>query len=602
MPLPKFLSYNTLSSLPAPRFIMAASAASATTRMRSVYYAYKRSCCFCMHSQVQYGTSILRRINSFPPPVTTTVCRSSSSSTSTSSSSLSARQEALQRLHRVENEGAYVNRAAPSPSRQKHLTSSSSSSLTPRDEAFVTNLVSGVTRWRRYLDFVVLAYYSGSKSRDKGKKNKNQPGDMDPVMLSVLRMGVFELVKLNQPPHVVNEYVELTKKNVNRNAGGLANYLLRAVAVATHDGTLPIPPSGEANSAEQVNALSILYSHPTWLVRRWTKRYGERATVELMEYFNEPPTHHSVRPSLRFAGETQRNSADATARAMASLAETCESLGVQTEPSRVLPGEFVRVTDNLQALVRSGIIGMNHGRRTDDDVVFSVQDEAQALVVAAALDPQPGERILDACAAPGGKTLFALNRLHGSGLLVALDRSSKRLKALTKVTRALGYDAPHFQSRAVDLTEWDGTVSGEKPVGQFDKVLLDAPCSGTGVLHRRADMRWRRVEDDVEGDLAYLQDALLDAAARHVRPGGLLVYSTCSLEPDENEERCASFVERSNGEFHLEPVPSGITNGAPIETLHPVPGVENCVFRSWPPQTGMDGAFAARLRRRSDAA
>ena len=170
------------------------------------------------------------------------------------------------------------------------------------------------------------------------------------------------------------------------------------------------------------------------------------------------------------------------------------------------------------------------------------------------------------------------------------------------MTRALGYDAPHFQSRVVDLTEWDGTVSGEKPVGQFDKVLLDAPCSGTGVLHRRADMRWRRVEDDVEGDLAYLQDALLDAAARHVRPGGLLVYSTCSLEPDENEERCASFVDRSNGEFHLEPVPSGITNGAPIETLHPVPGVENCVFRSWPPQTGMDGAFAARLRRRSDAA
>ena len=402
---------------------------------------------------------------------------------------LRARTEALRRLNRVEEGGAYaalVHRKAKD-------------ALSPRDERFVVNVVNGVTRWRRYLDYVVLAYYSGSHARNQDAKRK--PGDMDPIMLSVLRMGVYELVKLGTKPHVVNTYVELTKRVVHRNAGGLANYLLRAVARATHENALPVPP-GHADGDDEVrtNALSILHSHPKWLVRRWRERYGESAAVELMEYFNAPPTHFVVRPSLPAAARPND-----IAGAYEALTATCEELNVPYKSSGVLPGECVRVTGNLQGLVRSGAIGVHGFHGAARDVAFCVQDEAQALVVAAALDPQPGERILDACAAPGGKSLFALNRLGGRGALVALDRSATRLRALETTASALGYGAPHFRTHATDLVEWDGTLppsDGGKDgaiqeVGLFDKVLLDVPCSGTGVLHRRADMRWRRREEDV---------------------------------------------------------------------------------------------------------
>lgn len=248
----------------------------------------------------------------------------------------------------------------------------------------------------------------------------------------------------------------------------------------------------------------------------------------------------------------------------------------------------------------------------------------------ALLDPQPGESLLDACAAPGGKTLFAAARMRGLGTITALDLSASRLEALRRaaerqpdgrMVKVCACDLRRFaalrieQGAAMDastlalaaaapaarrsISERDGGSPGGDSSGaagrqpwHYDRVLLDAPCSGTGVLAKRADMRWRRTPAMV-AELAALQSELLDAAAVLVAPGGLLVYSTCSIEAQENQDQLAAFLKR-HPEYALEPPPPSA--GLPPQCLSP----DGCL-RMLPHQHGTDGAFAARLRRQGAA-
>ena len=257
-----------------------------------------------------------------------------------------------------------------------------------------------------------------------------------------------------------------------------------------------------------------------------------------------------------------------------ALVERLRAAGVDAAPSAVLPSEFVRVTSGMASLLASGVVA---------DGGCQVQDEAAGAVVAA-LDPQPGEAVLDVCAAPGGKALFVAARMQGEGRLVARDASDARLGALRSAAAAQRVGPPFLTVEA-----GDGTAPPPlSEQGSYDRVLLDAPCCGTGVLAKRADLRWRRTADDVAG-LAGLQDALLDAAAAWVRPGGVLVYSTCSLEPEENGERVAAFLAR-RPDFSVEPPPPGALPAALVTAA----GYVECL----PHRHGVDGAFAARLRRR----
>jgi 16S rRNA (cytosine967-C5)-methyltransferase len=283
-------------------------------------------------------------------------------------------------------------------------------------------------------------------------------------------------------------------------------------------------------------------------------------------------------------------------------------LGTSAAPSRFLPLEFIRVDSGLQALLASGAMARGEAQ---------VQDEAAGLVVAV-LDPQPGETVLDACAAPGGKALFSAARMKGKGRLVALDSSDARLRALAAAARTqptgsivecvaadlryVGMRQLRGSTRASSAQQWPQEQQQQQQqqqdqgLGQkdqdwklFHRVLLDAPCSGTGVLSKRADLRWRRQPEDLE-TLRRLQADLLDAAAAFVTPGGLLVYSTCSLEEEENSEAVAGFLSRLAGQdFQLEAVPTGLL---PAECV----GQDGCM-RMLPHVHGTDGAFAARLRR-----
>jgi 16S rRNA (cytosine967-C5)-methyltransferase len=232
--------------------------------------------------------------------------------------------------------------------------------------------------------------------------------------------------------------------------------------------------------------------------------------------------------------------------------------------------DFVRVK-RLQPILEAG--WMDAGQ-------CAVQDESAGLVVRV-LEPQPGETIIDTCAAPGGKTIYAALRMENTGTIYAADANEKRLGLVSDGAAAHGVDGM-VHPVAADLREW--ARADDAPPA--DRVLLDAPCSGLGVLAKRADLRWQRSPDDLD-ELTTLQDELLDAAARLVRPGGLLVYSTCTIEPEENQQRVTAFLARDD-RFTLESVAGTV----PDTTV-----TEEGFFTTLPHEHGVDGAFAARLRR-----
>jgi 16S rRNA (cytosine967-C5)-methyltransferase len=434
---------------------------------------------------------------------------------------LPARDLAVRRLLRVEGDGAHVARLADGAGSAEAARRAS-------------DWVAGVTRQRRWLDFVVGQFYRGDVAA------------LDPELLQALRIGTYDLVVRGVKPHAaVNEAVGTARRLLHRGAAGLANGVLRAVARAQAAGTLPQPDSGDP--AED---LAVRHSYPTWMVRRWLGRWGPGATVRFLEAGNEAP-RYALRCTAGAAGRPE-------------LVGRLDAVGAQPEPSRWLD-DFVTV-GRLQPVLRGGLV---------EGGACAVQDEAAGLVVRA-LDPRPGEAVLDAAAAPGGKAVGAALRMAGQGEVLALDVSEAKARLVRQSAARQG--AAIVRTAVADLTAW-------APPRRYDRVLLDAPCSGTGVLAKRADLRWNRRPGDL-AELAALQDRLLDAAAAAVRPGGLLVYATCSVEPEENEGRVESFLART---------PS--FTGEPVGEAVPGPFRDGDVYRALPHVHGTDGAFAARLRR-----
>ncbi|MDT7857073.1 transcription antitermination factor NusB [Rubrivirga sp. S365] len=457
---------------------------------------------------------------------------------------VSARVLAVERLLRVEADGAFVARLGAARRGAGRVDAETARAA--------SDYVAGVTRQKRWLDFLLGHYVRGGL------------GALDLELLQTLRVGAYDLVVRGTAPHAaVNEAVETARALLHRGAGGLANAVLRALARALRDGALPEPATGDL-----ADDLAVRHSHPTWMVRRWLAAWGEEATARFLASNNEPP-----RFALRATGQPQPDGPQPDGPGgVDALAERLTDLGAEPERSRWLD-DFVTV-GRLQPVLRAGLLA---------EGACAVQDEAAGLVVRV-LDPQPGEAVLDGAAAPGGKAVYAAQRMAaggetsgGAGRLVALDVSEAKTALVAEAARAQGV-ADLVETVVADLTAW-------APPRPFDRVLLDAPCSGTGVLAKRADLRWNRSPEDLR-ELAALQDRLLDAAARAVRPGGLLVYSTCSVEAEENDDRVGAFLAR-HANFSLEPVGD----------LVPEPMRDGGVYRALPHVHGTDGAFAARLRR-----
>ena len=401
--------------------------------------------------------------------------------------------------------------------------------LEARDRAWLQEVVYGTLRLRGRMDHVLGAHV------------RRGLDSLEPDVLDVLRLGAYQLLEMGGvPPYAaVSQSVELAK-SVRRSTAGLVNGVLMALVRRAE------PPAFPAPEKDPAAYLTVWGSHPRWLVDRWIERYGVRDTQALVEWNNARPDVF-----LRLLGI-------GAAHAAAALAAAGVEAAVDGE-------HMVRLADGADV------------RRALDVVPAVVQDPGAARVGALAASMAKG-RVADLCAAPGGKTL-ALAQAPGVAYVLAADRSARRLRRLREnVDRIAGrLDRPLPLGLAV-------ADARRAPVAAADLVLLDVPCTGTGTFRRHPDARWRIEPADLAA-LVALQRDMLDAAAGLVRPGGVLVYATCSLEPEENDEQADAFLERNPA---FEPA-RGCVGGDAMN------GQDRLVVV--PQRDGMDGAFAACLRR-----
>lgn len=404
-----------------------------------------------------------------------------------------ARRIAFDVLRRVEAEGAYASDL---------LHAELAARIKPADAALATELTMGVLRWRRLLDFLLDRHLKSSVAK------------LDLPVALALRLGLYQLRFLDKIPAraAVNESVEMVKLARKSSAAPFVNAVLRRAATEATQPAEKLLPPGLARAER----LGILYSHPTWMVERWLARLGEPATVALLRANNAPP-----RLSCAVHDLSKR---DAIIRAL-------ESSGARIEAGALLASAFsVRgASPSHTDAFRAGGI--------------SIQDEA-SQAVPLLLGARTGDRVLDLCAAPGGKTPQLARAAGLRGMVIAADLHAHRLAAMRAQLERLAL--AHATLSPVSLVRLDAalplpfvTVAHDGSATDaahrgFDRILVDAPCSGTGTLARHPEIRWRLEPAQVE-ELHKLQAQILRMAFAQLAPGGRLVYSTCSLEPEENE-------------------------------------------------------------------
>ncbi|HYV98747.1 MAG TPA: 16S rRNA (cytosine(967)-C(5))-methyltransferase RsmB [Gemmatimonadaceae bacterium] len=402
------------------------------------------------------------------------------------------------------------------------------SSLDDRDRRWAHELAYGILRRRAWLDSLLTERVRGGLAR------------LDPDLADLLRAGAYQLLHMRSvPPYAaIAQTVELAKTRHGLGASKLVNAVLRRLDRERDNLSRALPP-------DPIEALVVTHSHPRWLIQRWVARYGMTDTVGLLEANNvEPPTY--VRPFN-------------VVREQLEAALEADGLEVEDAP---LVRDSVRLP---QGTALTELAAFQQGQ-------LFVQDPAATLVTQYAAIA-PGSVVADLCAAPGGKTL---ELARGAAQVVASDRSMLRLSRLAE-------NMQRVDATGIELVLMDARTPALR---QVDAVLLDAPCSGTGTFRRHPDARWRLKASDISV-MASTQRSLLDAAANVVKPGGLLVYSTCSLEPEENDQPVDLFL-ATHPQFVLEPPPAG---AVPSEVL------DNGRLRVLPHRHGADGSFAVRLRR-----
>lgn len=412
--------------------------------------------------------------------------------------------------------------------------------LAPRDRALATQLVYGTLAWQGLLDHAV---------RQRGR----EPERLDAPIRTLLRLALFQLVRLDRVPDfaAVDTAVELSKEAKRGAASGLVNALLRRFL--REGKQIGLPPRATDLAAH----LAVAHSHPRWLVKRWIDELGSTETEALLAANNEPaPTVLRV----------NRQRSDPTRLAVA-LAEQ----GIATRP-----GRFAR--DALIVEPRGDLAALAGYR----EGWFAPQGESSQLVVDL-LDARPGARILDVCAAPGGKAAAAAERVGVDGVVVALDCQAGGLRMARRAATRLGLDR-------LSVAQSDATALPLDPAWRADAVLVDAPCSGLGTLRQHPEIRWRRTPDDLHA-LAALQTELLGAAAAHVAPGGVLVYATCTISGAENGAIVSAFL-AENAAFTVDDPRPFLS--APAHALVDVGGV----LQTFPHRDGLDGFFAVRMKRR----
>jgi len=445
-----------------------------------------------------------------------------------------ARVAAFHALRAIDNGSADLPSAL---SRSRHHLSDE------RDRALAADVVTGTLRSQRSVDHLIEHFA------------KRSLGKLDADIVTILRLSLYQLLHLTRVPAsaVVDDAVDLARLARKPSATGFVNAVLRSTIRQKNRLPLPSRPDDLSDRDAALSYLGVTHSHPEWLVTRWLDRYGFEATERWVQFNNATPPLTLRVNRLRATREDARR----------ILADD----GIETDEAPAAPDGLV---------VAEG----NPVRRFPDGLFF-IQDEASQLVALVA-DARPDERVLDLCAAPGGKTTAMAAAMADRGVIVASDVRAKRVRLLHDTVRLSGSRHTHV----IQIP-----AKGPLPFADiFDCVLVDAPCSGLGTIRRDPDIRWRRHDRDLIA-LADGQIDLLQRAAGTVAPGGRLVYATCSSEPEENEHVVDRFLEQ-HPEFNLSPVTAQPALARFID--------HRGMFRTLPFAHDLEAFFAAVLLRRVD--
>lgn len=398
-------------------------------------------------------------------------------------STTDSRQLAFLALKNVYRQQAYTDIALDHVLKSREIS--------PVDRGLVCELVYGVVRRQRTLDTLIDSL---------GKKKAQQ---QPPNLRIILHLGLYQLRYIDRipPSAAVNTSVELAKANGLNKLAGVVNGLLRAY-IRKADQSQALLQSNDI-----IEKLGKLHSFPNWIIATWLEQLSVAETEQLAAWFNQPP-----KIDLRV------NILQTT---VAKVANALSAAGVSVSPLSPLP-QALRITTSAGAI--ETIPGYKEG--------WWVVQDSSAQLVTHLLDPQPGETIIDACAAPGGKTTHIAELMGDNGCVIACDRNLKRLQKVQE-------NAQRLQLKSIQIHQGDSRHLTDLPAA--DRVLLDAPCSGLGTLHKRPDIRWRQNKSAIE-ELSGIQRELLEQAATWIEPGGILVYATCTINPQENEKVIQSFL------------------------------------------------------------
>ncbi len=438
-----------------------------------------------------------------------------------------AREVAVKVLNRIERTDSYLDKVLDFELRY--------SELSKLDKSFLTELVNGTVRWKLRIDYVISQFYRGDYAK------------LDVNIKNAIRIAMYQIMFLERVPQsaAVNEAVEFVKKLRGQFLANLVNAILRTSIRKLDSVDYP------SIEDDPIKALSIVHSFPSWLVRRFVNRFGVYETEQLLTSLNE-------RPRLSVRVNPRKISVD-------ELATSFETKGLKVTRGRFLPNFFF-----VEGLSRIGELDSFRAGH------FTVQDESAGLV-SKLLDPKPSERILDMCAAPGGKTTHILELTSGEADVTAVEKYENRARLIQDSVDRMGY--PHVKIVVADAGMYSDAVL-------FDKILIDAPCTGFGVMKKKPDSKWKREPEDIEM-LNQIQSNILENAVKLLKPNGVIVYSTCTIEAAENQEIVQAFIAK-HPEFKLEPADEFVDRSVVSKEGY---------IETFPHRNDMDGSFAARLRK-----
>ncbi|HJH10870.1 MAG TPA: 16S rRNA (cytosine(967)-C(5))-methyltransferase RsmB [Metalysinibacillus jejuensis] len=407
--------------------------------------------------------------------------------------------------------------------------------IEPKDRALLTEMTYGTLQHKMTLDYYLEPFIRGK---------------IDHWVRWLLRLSLYQMHYLTRiPPHAaVNEAVEIAKRRGHKGIASTVNGILRSILRQGVRSTDEI--------TDPIERLSIATSHPNWLVERWVAAYGMATTQAMLEENNVPPIQ-TVRVNLT-KGTVEEAITHLTAE------------GIKVERSTLIP-ECLHITGGQAA--RTAAFGQG---------LITIQDES-SMLPATVMNPQPDWRVLDMCAAPGGKTTHLAEKMNDEGSILALDLHPHKLELIDENTARLGLES-------IDTAPLDGRKAPEYlAVESFDAVLVDAPCSGLGVMRRKPDIKYTKREEDLES-LQAIQLSLLKAATRLLKPGGLLIYSTCTVDKTENEGTVAQFLQDVK-KMQLTPLQN---LPAALDAKQ-----KDGMLQVFPQDFGSDGFFVAAFRKQA---